>query len=427
MTYKEYDNVFLDESGTSCQSICYLRNGYGRGVEQGFPPRNIAPVAGYTTIYTGGATDIVAFVANNNYIYFYGYREDEMYAIEYNIDTTETIEIFVAVGYASGEGSIAFIEDRKVLIISDNDYDYTGIFIVDFETGICTLETSLDYPFCCRAVVVEERIWLYAMGFGVDGMDITYKNYTDNGSWNTLFISVSSTAGYCGFHHPFTVGSDYIVFFEDSWSEDPNYYSRTRAHTIQLSDNTVIESAWIGRDIHNRIAYTVSIAVSESIGKCYAVCSGYRAYSFPPYYSFEYWVEYDPYTNTIGIINYIDWWEAPPEHEYHLLASKAFSSTTDAFIRDDRDGVVYNVSGTGGDGAIIDPYTLGFYQSGGMLDDNNNRIIFARDEYLVHNDVQIWAADGSGGQTLDLPDCLWFSHIGRAFIATDGLSVYYIV
>jgi hypothetical protein len=178
-----------------------------------------------------------SIVRNGDYIYLYYRSSDEspyeLSILEYKISTGATNSIIVCTNVygsfmiATGYGtSIAVIEDRKLLVCDNGDYDPDAIdpmyhvYIVDFAANLCTetLTFAAEYGTsdifhhlqnCATIKDDNGDIHLIVSSTHADntltytqGFCIYHKNYTNNSSW-TETILMRDTANNNSFNAPF--------------------------------------------------------------------------------------------------------------------------------------------------------------------------------------------------------------------------------
>jgi hypothetical protein len=413
MTYKEYDNAWLEESGMPCSTTCYLRNGYLTDVETHEFTRTITPIAGTSTlIFEHENTDYIAMysiVAVSNYIYFYYYNVDGyMYIVEYDKNTDATIELQIAHGSAylsiggSSGGGVAWIEGRKILCVSDNDDDWTGVYIVDFATSTVDRVVEMYSPTTTRSIVIDNHIWLYAFGYGATGWEIYYLDYTLGGDWTQVLIPFTGNEA-LNYHYPFFVDNNYLVWFVSRNSTTPPNYPEVQAWAFDLTTYSVQYSDWIGPGQWSNRAITIRSASSSADGKAYATASGQWNPFIPPFNYFDCWFEYIPSTNVLSLLYTLSMVQT--SHPWSVV----FSTMATTYIWNWYTEMFEDVTNLGvGLGSLPrgSNYWYLYNQYSHLMDDNSDSALICDGGYL-----KIVSALGLSGQNISISDIFHVHHI----------------
>jgi hypothetical protein len=294
-------NVKLIVSGDTCE----LRNNwnYIDGLEMKIPAKDASGIAGdadlvhfSTDLYSTGA------VRNGDYVYiiYSSYSAGLCQVIEYQISTgdTNTIEIFNDPSASAYDAAISFIDERKVLVWSDNDTSPSNIYIADFDDLSLTVTTTMTSPKWLRAAKkADGNIWLFVIGGYSDyDLEIQRLNYTAGGSWSSVNIAIDWITWDLG-NDPIFAGEDYnyiVVPYIDGGTDGVAVVYNTILETITISSSIVLPvggytnwvsgSAW---DTSNNLAY-ISM-------------HGYDITSFDPltYNTWEAWFSLDPVSATM--------------------------------------------------------------------------------------------------------------------------------
>jgi len=193
MTYKEYDNIELEGSGTICPTLRFV------GVRNG-PPVEMGTSRTYENF--NGDWDRVGYSVNGTfldevsccseqYIYYIILPDDLYYgdivAHEYEIatGTIKSVTLYSNPDSSSWRGFIAYLEGRKVICYPGNDAEEL-LYIVDFED---LSKTDINEEFVIWAVSTAQRenrdIYII-----INSLNVLYiKNYTQNGVWNSVSIN----------------------------------------------------------------------------------------------------------------------------------------------------------------------------------------------------------------------------------------------
>jgi hypothetical protein len=397
----------------------FMRNGYLMDVEMNTPSRTLTPLAKTSDLIfeydNSDGAYIYNVVAVSNYIYFYYYNTDGyMYLVEYDKNTDTTIELQIAQGlayvYLNGScgGGIAWITGRKILCVSDNDDDWTGLFVVDFSTSTVDRVVEMIAPMTVRSTIINNHILLVAFGYGTTGWEIYYLDYTAGGSWTQVLIPFTGNEALVG-HYPFFVSNNYLVWFVSRINPSSPFYPQVQAWSYNLNNHAVQYSSWVSTTDWANKAITIRSASSSAYGKAYATASGWYQTSFPPYQYFDCWYEYVPFTNSLTLIYSLEM-EAT-----EFPWSVVFSTTTTTYIWNWYTEQFENVAAIGaGLGSLsrgVD-YWYVYNQYSYLMDDNSNRALVCDGGYL-----KTVSAIGEGGQTMALSGIYHIHHIKYALVA----------
>lgn len=411
-------------SGTMVASVkliinsAFLRNGYLTDVEMNTPARTITPIVGSSTLIfeheNSNGTYALNVIAVSKYIYFYYYNVDGyMYLVEYDKDADTTTELQIAQGagyvYLPGScgGGISWIEGRKILCVSDNDDDWTGVYIVDFEASTVDRVVDMTSPTTTRSIVINDHIMLYAFGYGSTGWEIQYLDYTTGGSWTEVLIPFTGNEALNN-HYPFFVSNNYLVWFVTRIDPSSPFYPEMQAWSFNLTTNTVQYSSWVETGDWANRTMTVCSASNSAYGKAYITASGWAQTSIPPFQYFDCWYEYVPSTNTLSLIYSLE--IETDDFPYSVV----FSTTTSTYIwnwNTEKFESVINIGlGLGSLSKGADWYTYNQYSH--LMDNNSDRALVCD-----NGNLRIVSALGLGEQDVAISGIDGIHHIKYALVA----------
>jgi hypothetical protein len=399
--------------------VIYLRNGYLKDVEM-FNSRTLTPLAGNTNVIFDTdreGVSITNFVSANNYIYFFYYGSDDWFhLVEYDKNTTLDIDLSICSGpvFGSVGGGIAYIEGRKILAVSDNNDDYTGVFIVNFDDSTISRPFEMDYPITVRSITLSGHIWLYTFGYYSTGWDIWRKDYTINSAWAQVFIDANND-NVLNNNYPFFVDDDYLVWFVSKVNVNAPFNPVVKAFAYKLSDNTSQYSSWVGPDDYYNRSSDIQSA-SQGVDSCaYATASGWSQTSFPPFEYFDCWYKYNPSTNTLTLIHTEDFIDTYSEGFPH---SMVFSSSYTTYIWDWINETFVKITGSGGSG--VGYLRSNFINSSLLMDNNYERALICGNDKL-----HIFSATGNTGQDVNITDAVQSHHLKNLIIVTADSGGYW--
>jgi hypothetical protein len=346
MTYKEYDNVFIDESGTSCIPIASLMSKnikwFGLQHETG-SDRNLVQNA------TGEIVEITNFIADPVwYVYSIGVG-DYIYGVE--VDDGYNVSVFEYFIPEETKTSVltwmyddifrldfiylSYLEPHKILAaVNGSEYDYDIVNLVDFTNNTCTLELEIEnFGYCefLYADTINGHIKAFVIDYDGIGWSIYYKDFTTNGSWNYSYFSVPETdwqyEDFSICDNRYICAGNYIDATNDRYCaqlqiicfdmQTDTWQKSNIVNAYSFSDNPNGWQVYWDESFYYGAPYCNWMTAHISNGKLYFANHGYGwgDYNEPPPYNhgvtyglyFRFFGEYDPTSNTLSCIQTNGW------------------------------------------------------------------------------------------------------------------------
>jgi hypothetical protein len=449
MTYKEYDNIFLETSGTSCPAPpigLMMRNmkRYNYQYEVGESRDFISMSTGVVELLSDQPInlfyDIPSAIGMGDYIY-YSEEEDTNWTvslIEYQISTGIKKSIVVFDNNIILESiytfKMSYIEPHKLFICLYLVDDQSLTYIVDFTAMTCTPEREFVELWWTTNIYVTEisgKTWLFVFGNGDDTFIEYHKNYTDNSVWGTTSYAPADIGQADISEECVIVGNEYVCF---PMTFDQNRYSPWTPNCrlqwvafdmVTLSwrvSNLVYAPGWgePSRWLACSAPYATADMTSNILYGHLCGLDDWYGGVYP--YSFIMWYEYNPGTNVLTTIRndgYVN--------RSASLGSGMYSTDAYAYLGDFAADTLHSVPGlTVVSNVVID------YDGFTILDGDG---VIYKNPPESGTTFQAIAFDGTVLQEWILPNeflFLWVIAAGNGIVAmgyyadNDNIAIYFL-
>jgi hypothetical protein len=201
MTYKEYDNIFLETGQMGCKINIDLMS---KNIKWFYGQHETGSNRNFTEIATGEVVEITNFVTDPIYYvysigvgdYIYGVETNsagDLYVFEYSISTGVKTSIFAWAYddvFRLDFFFLSYLEPHKVLnAVSYTEFPYDVVNLIDFTNQTSSIElecSNLLFIDCLYADIIDGHLKGFAFGFSgvTGGWGVYHKDFTIGGGWS---------------------------------------------------------------------------------------------------------------------------------------------------------------------------------------------------------------------------------------------------